>query len=44
MNKVIINKGIEKSNSKNNNNNKIINLIKTIEDKAHGIKRSNTKI
>ena len=38
--KVIINKGIDNTNSKNNNN-KIINFIKNLEDKTPGIKKNN---
>ncbi len=43
MKKVIINKGIENSNSKINNNN-IINFIKSLEDKTPGTKKSNKNL
>ncbi len=43
MKKVIINKGIENSNSKNNNN-EIINFIKDLEDKTPGKKESNKNL
>ena len=40
MKKVIINKGIDNTSSKDNNN-KIINFIKNLEDKTPGIKKNN---
>ena len=40
MKKVIINKGIDNTSSKNNND-KIINFIKNLEDKTPGIKKNN---
>ena len=43
MKKVIINKGIENTNSKNNNKN-IINFIKDLEDKTPGTKKGNKNL
>ncbi len=43
MKKVIINKGIENTNSKNNNKN-IINFIKDLEDKTPGTKKDNKNL
>jgi hypothetical protein len=43
MKKVIINKGIENSNSKDNNN-KIINFIKVLEENTPGTKKNNKNL